>query len=594
MKKKKEKKLIWNKIRYYVDCVILVCCLIIAVNIHPSKISNNFENNEESNNITEKTKMIYVFHDYEGNEFIMNDDIHWSSSSWDYLFDDEIPDDLKWDEKKTTGSVSIWDLSEESSANTSEIWNENDNNSEWLKNNQLSIEDIMSDLWIVDSGTNNIIIDEVEHEDETVNNDKNDDSVDINVWDYESEDNPYDDIIYIVVEKTWLDSNSLVIEKFNGDWDDVLIWENDKSVDYSDSSYENTSNEKNISNSENNDLLIAKYFTFVDEWWVLPSLVPWNDLFFGYSDQTVSYMDGFTSNTTTNIWYNDSNNTTSENKKSGITIIWDYADCMTPWWYKIKHWESVLAYKQMDSAPNICNIERRFCWKWKLSGTYTQQWCSVNENYTYEQWWDTDTHVIKRWSDSSTSTSNQWVSNNSSSSKEEFTWKTRQNEDWSVSVKSDEIWWDFVFDRPNNMYTDFTGDGDNIRPEDSEVEFSDRPHRNCTAPRWEKIKDWQFVQAFKHKNWFSDIPCEAQFRLCTVWDLMWTFTESWCKTWDTSFIDWVYGSPTWQTYSEEKLELIKKQLKNEERSYNKDRKRIWKLSNDDDFDELLYILDDNY
>ena len=567
MKKKKEKKLIWNKIRCYVDFLILVCCFIVAINIHPSKISNNFISNDKSDNSTEKTKMIYIFHDYEGNEFIMNDNIHWASSSWD--------DDLKWDEEKNEWSVSIWELFEDSGTDSDESLlneelNEDNSDSEWIKNNQVSIEDIMSDLWIDNSDIGdevmnetideNEIVDksEIVDESEIVDNDLSGSSLDIDVWNYDSDDNIYDDIVYIVVEKTWNNSNYLVIEKFDNDWNVELTWKNNESIDYNDNlvSNENITNEKNIVNDWDDNLLIAKYFTFVDEWWVLPALVPRNDLFFWDSDQAVAYIDGTTSNDKYNDWYSG-DNANNESKKTGITIIEDYADCMTPWWYKIRHWESVLAYKQMDNAPNICNIERRFCWKWKLSGTYTQQWCSVNENYTYEQRWDTDTPVIKRWSDSNNSNSNQWSTKNSTT-KGESRWKTKQNEDWSVSVKTDEIWWSFVFNEPNSTYTDFTGNDNNIRPEDSEVEQTDRPLRNCTAPRWERVKHWQFVQAFKHKNWFSDIPCEAQFRLCTMWDLMWTFTESWCKTWDTSFIDWVYGSPTRQTYSEEKLELIKK------------------------------------
>ena len=39
----------------------MACCLIIAFNIHPSNISDD-------NNEIEQTKMIYIFHDYEGNE----------------------------------------------------------------------------------------------------------------------------------------------------------------------------------------------------------------------------------------------------------------------------------------------------------------------------------------------------------------------------------------------------------------------------------------------------------------------------------------------------------------------------------------------
>lgn len=578
MKKKKEKKLIWNKIRYYVDFVILICCFVIAVNIHPSNISDDSISTDGLDTSLGKTKMVYIFHDYEGNEFIMNDNIHWSSSSWDYLFDDEIPDNLKWNDEKKSGSVSIWDLPEGSDTENSQIWDEENDNSEWVKNNQISIEDIMSDLWVVDSDNDNETTNEIMDRNEIVDENVNDNSIDIDVWNYESEDNLYDDTVYIVTV-TWANNNSLIIEKFNDDWNKQIPWNNNKSID--------NSRETVVSNEEDDGLLVAKSFTFVEEWWVLPILVPWNDLFFGKTDQAVAYIDGESSNEVSNNWYAGGNN---ETKKSGITIIEDYADCMTPWWYKIKHWESVLAYKQMDSAPNICNIERRFCRKGKLSGTYTQQWCSVNENYTYEQWWDTDTPTIKHWWDTNSTTN---ANKSSSSSKEEFEWKTKQNENWTVSVKDDEIWWSFVLDRPNNIYTDFTGD-DNIRPEESEVEQSDRPHRNCTAPRWEKVKHWQFVQAFKHKNWFSDIPCEAQFRLCTVWDLMWTFTESSCKTWDTSFIDWVYGSPTRETYSEEKLELIKKQIKSDEKAYKKDRKKIWSLDNDDDFDELLYILDENY
>ena len=176
-----------------------------------------------------------------------------------------------------------------------------------------------------------------------------------------------------------------------------------------------------------------------------------------------------------------------------------------------------------------------------------------------------------------------------------FNWKnTRQNTDWTVSVKDTEIWWwEWIYDRPNKTSSSFTT-SDNIRDPDEWIDQTRRPHPDCTAPRWEKVKYGQFVQAFKHKNWFSDIPCEMQIRICTVWELRWTYTESSCKTWDTSFIDWVYGSPTRKTYAEEKLELIRKQLKSDERKYNRDRKEIWELSNNDNFDELLYILDDNY
>ena len=128
---------------------------------------------------------------------------------------------------------------------------------------------------------------------------------------------------------------------------------------------------------------------------------------------------------------------------------------------------------------------------------------------------------------------------------------------------------------------------DNVRLEDEEVEQTKRPHWDCTTPWWEKVRHGSFIQAFKHANWFSDAPCEMQLRLCTMWDLMWTYTESTCKTWDTSFIDWINWSPTRDTYSKEKLELIKKQIK-AEKNYEKN---YWRYVNNDELDKILSILD---
>ena len=72
---------------------------------------------------------------------------------------------------------------------------------------------------------------------------------------------------------------------------------------------------------------------------------------------------------------------------------------------------------------------------------------------------------------------------------------------------------------------------------------------------------------------------------------MWTYTESTCKTRDTSFIDWVNGSPTRKTYSEEKLELVKKQIAAEEAYYEDSRKNGQKSTDSDALDRILYILD---
>lgn len=492
LKINKKDNIIWRFLRPYIDFWILVCCLILAFNIHP--ITGTSENQS----------ILYIFHDYEGNEYLLNEDVHWAADSMDYLFDKTIPEQIKWEENTNyTDSVSLWTK-----------WN----NNQWsTKDNQVSFSDIISDLW-VDS--------------DWENENSNTLTIDLDNNSHNQENN---ETSYSITTKN--NDSTLIIEK---------------------EGYEENEN------TENNKF--AKKFTYITEGWILPVLVPWDELSLTeYHGEKLTYN------------YNPSNeykvqniiNNKSNNKSDWVTIIKDYADCMTPRWYKVIHWDSVLAYQQLNNAPDICNIERRYCRNWKLSWTYTQQWCAINSNYTYELKWN--------------------VAINKENSAE-IKWWARQNPDWTVTVKNDEIWWWFVFDRPNRSSTDYSY-SDNIREEADGIEQITRPNRDCTTPWGEKVKDGQFIQAFKHANWFSDAPCETQFRLCSMWELLWTYTESTCKTRDTSFIDWVNGSTTRKTYSKEKLDLIKKQIKDEEKYYKNTRDNEWKATNSMALDKILYILD---
>ena len=165
-----------------------------------------------------------------------------------------------------------------------------------------------------------------------------------------------------------------------------------------------------------------------------------------------------------------------------------------------------------------------------------------------------------------------------------------ENTDWSVTIIASEIWHTSISDAPNRTYSDYT-ETYNIREEEPWIEQATRPHPSCTTPWGEKVKHWDFIQAFKHENWFSDAPCEAQIRLCSLWELMWTYTESSCKTRDTSFIDWVNGHPSWKTYSKEKMDRIKKQIKNEKNYYENTRKNAERSTNSEALDKILYMLD---
>ena len=496
LKNIKEENLIWNKFKSCIYFTILISCLIVVLNL-------NINTNESEENLySEKSIMKYVFHDYDGNVYVLNDETHGTSVSLDYLINDDVPDVLKDNNETEVWSVSIWDvIASQWDGSWNEILKNND-----VKNNQISVDEIIQELW-VDENLDDLEIDF----DEVVDD-----------WNNQ-------DLYTVTQEESW---NIMVITKQDGNSSmnsDENVGVNSGDLDY-----------------------LGQVFTFVVEWYVQPILIPWDQLSFNENWKSITCVDNIGK-----CWY--------ETNSSWVTIIGEYADCMTPRWYKIVHWDSVLAYQQMKNAPDICNIERRFCWKWKLSWTYTQQWCSINTNYTYEKWWEIEV----------------------STEQDDTNPDVIQNPDWSVKVNDKEIWSSFVFERPSQTSTPGYYQTDNIVV-DEEVDQTKKPHWDCTAPRWEKVKHWQIVQAFKHANWFSDAPCEAQIRICSMGYLKWSYTESTCKTRDTSFIDWINGSPTWETYSREKLEWVRRLIR-EEQSYDRNFRRI---TNSDELDRILSILDE--
>lgn len=495
-----ERKLIWRKIRCYIDCIIMVCCLVVAFNIHPNSSI------QTTNDNTEKNIMKYIFHDYDWNTYILNDTTHGTTNSLDYLFNEDIPDSLKNDTGNLTWTASLANATKNQETTPE---NENVDTENNIKDNQISIDEIIQELWS-DEISGDLVID-------------------------------FDNLI----SDTWDNQDAYYTVTENSDWTVIVISKNNG---------ETVNEESNVDEEENTvsePYLTGKVFTFIVDGYVQPILIPRDQLVFNKSGRTITYID-------------DTGYINIEDAKTWVTIIDEYEDCMTPRWYKIVHWDSVLAYKQMDNAPDICNIERRFCWKGKLSGTYTQQWCSINTNYTYTQRWEAEV----------------------STKDEDVTPDVVQNPDWSVKVNDKEIWSSFFFERPSKKSTPWYYQSDNIVV-DEEVEQTTRPHRGCTTPWWEKMKHWEIVQAFKHANGFSDAPCQAQIRLCSMWDLMWSYTQPNCKTRDTSFIDRINGSPTWETYSKEKLDWVKKLIKAEQ-SYNVDYGR---RTNIDELDRILDILE---
>lgn len=521
VKKRKEKKLIWNKTKHYIILWIVACCLIVSVNIHPTNI-------EPSSN----SDMIYIFHDYERNKYILNESTHGSSDELDYLLDDSIPENIKWKDYSYTNSVSLENLEAED-----------------INDNQISIENIMNELWIDDSFSWDITI--------------VDDSKDT-WWEYENT---------LIID---LSNNSNEIVENNNlynvtnDWSILTIKKSKSIVSY---------NNINTWNNSNNKGTIVKSFKTIPETWVLPSLISLNQL------EDLNYKDSI-SNSNNSTDYNDGAKDYENSKNIGwVNILPDYADCMTPRWYKISHWESVLAYKQLDNAPNVCNIERRFCRNWKLSWTYPQEWCYTNENYTYTQRNDLE-NSTKTVSNSSKKNNNsqKWFTVNEEPTIE---LNTKQNKDGSVTVYKPETTWSFVFDWPSQTYTNIHNWEDNIE-EFIWIEQTRKQHANCITSRWEEVAHWQIIQAFKHANGFYDIPCQTQIRLCSDWKLNGSYEQESCRHWESSFVDRFNGSANNDKYYKEKLKKIKQKIKYEEEYY----KELKWLSEEEALDKIFYLLDE--
>ncbi|MDR2540221.1 MAG: hypothetical protein LBD11_00100 [Candidatus Peribacteria bacterium] len=233
----------------------------------------------------------------------------------------------------------------------------------------------------------------------------------------------------------------------------------------------------------------------------------------------------------------------NEADRPGIHIIDDYKRCDTPWSYQLLHGESVLAYKQDLNTPDTCKIQRRVCFDGKLSGSFGQQACAVNTKYSYFQ--------------------EQFVSYNTPQKPALIQpTPTPGNTAENVSSGKAQSGIDEILNIPNPPETIQKGSKDPLTPPAKEVEQTSRPYPDCIAPRGETVKHGQFVKAYKHKNGFTDAPCEVQLRTCTVGTLEGTYQQLYCRSWETSYIDRLEGIPSFDGgYTSQGLQTYLNRLK---------------------------------
>lgn len=208
-------------------------------------------------------------------------------------------------------------------------------------------------------------------------------------------------------------------------------------------------------------------------------------------------------------------------KKNTVEKITDIPkkNCLTPRWKIIEHWKSILAYKQRNDVPDICNIQRRVCTDGILWWDFEQKACKTNMPYTYTK------EPIISYNEKKINPLmqpgknvpiNKWADFNTQ-------WKLKPTND------ADTIW--------NNSIDTALQSWDKTVPQMETI------IPNCISPRGGIVLNGQFVKAYKYKNGFINHTCEVELRPCMQWDLEWNYKNASCKHRDISFedfMDWYF------------------------------------------------------
>lgn len=213
-------------------------------------------------------------------------------------------------------------------------------------------------------------------------------------------------------------------------------------------------------------------------------------------------------------------------KQLALQTKWSiYSQCITPWWETVKDKDFVLAYQQREDVPTICNIQKRICDNWVLGWSFSWQSCKEDVKYDY------DTPDITSYNEKKidpliqpSEAINQWAN---------FDNKWKINETLTQTTKrpnTKDLWWDI---------------------KTTEVKQTQTIKYDCQTPRWEKVKHWQFVKAYKTNFWFIDLSCEVEIRLCVNWILKWNYLNKTCTYKDMTSSDYILwnkdkNKPTFQ------------------------------------------------
>jgi hypothetical protein len=238
----------------------------------------------------------------------------------------------------------------------------------------------------------------------------------------------------------------------------------------------------------------------------------------------------------------NTNNSLSGSEKDIDTNIQEletrsYNSCLSPWNTRINHGDSVLAYAQRSDDPSVCNVQRRVCNDWVLGWSFLEPSC---REYI---WLDQEKQVV--------------ISYNSPNINQFIQPQNRQQNNISSNQ--------FIPAQSNNLWSNSRMGSSGIRPFVDNYEFAksnvptqwQRPFTDtnnsvsssstvrdgttCITPRWEEVRNGQFVKAYRFDRWFSNMPCEVQLRYCVQTNLEWSFAYPSCQHYDIALEDYMIG-----------------------------------------------------
>lgn len=209
-----------------------------------------------------------------------------------------------------------------------------------------------------------------------------------------------------------------------------------------------------------------------------------------------------------------------------IIVTWSefqWQICITPWWEYLADGDFVLAYEQRKDINNLCNVQKRYCEKGKLTGIYSQKSCKEYTLYSYVK------PVAISYTQKPVDSFLQPTDPSLSGANFDTHWKINGTND------PIDVWWAPSSGRPADVISVSQTSPSNIK---------------CVTPWWEAIKNGQFVKAYKSSIWLIDMPCDVEIRLCVKWNLKWSYNNRTCTFKKMTYRDYLV-----QNYDENKPTL---------------------------------------